>query len=98
MLFDKVKAFAVQLEGGTAGAEPVFSGGQWVAGRVLLELASAVSAGSLELRARGRAHAHWTESRSTGSSVAYTQSYSERVDFVSHRATLLTSGAVGRPG
>ncbi|XP_013002959.1 arrestin domain-containing protein 2 isoform X3 [Cavia porcellus] len=91
MLFDKVKAFAVQLEGGTAGAEPVFSGGQWVAGRVLLELASAVSAGSLELRARGRAHAHWTESRSTGSSVAYTQSYSERVDFVSHRATLLTS-------
>ncbi|XP_004646919.1 arrestin domain-containing protein 2 [Octodon degus] len=91
MLLDKVKAFAVQLEGAAAGAEPVFSGGQCLAGRVLLELASAVRVGSLRLRALGRAHVHWTESRSTGSSTAYTQSYSERVDFVSHRASLLGS-------
>ncbi|EHH59361.1 Arrestin domain-containing protein 2 [Macaca fascicularis] len=55
MLFDKVKAFSVQLDGATAGAE----------------------------------HVHWTESRSAGSSTAYTQSYSERVEVVSHRATLL---------
>lgn len=91
MLFDKVKALAVQLDGATAGAEPVFSGGQRVAGRVLLELTGAARVGSLELRARGRAHVHWTESRSAGSSTAYTQSYSEHVDLVSHRATLLAS-------
>ncbi|XP_010384930.1 arrestin domain-containing protein 2 isoform X1 [Rhinopithecus roxellana] len=90
MLFDKVKAFSVQLDGATAGAEPVFSGGQAVAGRVLLELASTVRVGALRLRARGRAHVHWTESRSAGSSTAYTQSYSERMEVVSHRATLLT--------
>ncbi|XP_032123703.1 arrestin domain-containing protein 2 isoform X2 [Sapajus apella] len=89
MLFDKVKAFSVQLDGATTGAEPVFSGGQTVAGRVLLELASAMRVGALRLRARGRAHVHWTESRSAGSSTAYTQSYSERVEVVSHRATLL---------
>lgn len=95
MLFDKVKAFSVQLDGATAGAEPVFSGGQAVAGRVLLELASAVRVGALRLRARGRAHVHWTESRSAGSSTAYTQSYSERVEVVSHRATLLAPGTDG---
>ncbi|XP_052608538.1 arrestin domain-containing protein 2 [Peromyscus californicus insignis] len=89
MLFDKVKAFAVQLDGARAGAEPVFRGGQAVAGRVLLELAGAARVGALRLRARGRARAHWTESRSAGSSTAYTQSYSERVEVVSHRATLL---------
>uniref|UniRef100_A0ABI8ASX1 Arrestin C-terminal-like domain-containing protein n=1 Tax=Felis catus TaxID=9685 RepID=A0ABI8ASX1_FELCA len=89
MLFDKVKAFVVQLDGASAGAEPVFSGGQAVAGRVLLELAGPARVGSLKLRARGRAHVHWTESRSAGSSTAYTQSYSERVEVVSHRATLL---------
>ncbi|XP_069332318.1 arrestin domain-containing protein 2 isoform X2 [Eulemur rufifrons] len=89
MLFDKVKAFAVQLDGATAGAEPVFSGGQAVVGRVLLELAGAARVGALRLRARGRAHVHWTESRSAGSSTAYTQSYSERLEVVSHRATLL---------
>lgn len=97
MLFDKVKAFSVQLDGATAGVEPVFSGGQAVAGRVLLELASAARVGALRLRARGRAHVHWTESRSAGSSTAYTQSYSERVEVVSHRATLLAPGTDGGP-
>ncbi|XP_023481234.1 arrestin domain-containing protein 2 isoform X1 [Equus przewalskii] len=89
MLFDKVKAFVVQLDGASAGTEPVFSGGQSVAGRVLLELAGPARVGALKLRARGRAHVHWTESRSAGSSTAYTQSYSERVEVLSHRATLL---------
>ncbi|KAH0508403.1 Arrestin domain-containing protein 2 [Microtus ochrogaster] len=89
MLFDKVKAFVVQLDGARAGTEPVFHGGQAVAGRVLLELAGAARVGTLRLRARGRARAHWTESRSAGSSTAYTQSYSERVEVVNHRATLL---------
>ncbi|EAW84649.1 arrestin domain containing 2, isoform CRA_b [Homo sapiens] len=97
MLFDKVKAFSVQLDGATAGVEPVFSGGQAVAGRVLLELSSAARVGALRLRARGRAHVHWTESRSAGSSTAYTQSYSERVEVVSHRATLLAPGTDGGP-
>lgn len=92
MLFDKVKAFVVQLDGASAGTEPVFSGGQSVAGRVLLELAGPARVGALKLRARGRAHVHWTESRSAGSSTAYTQSYSERVEVVSHRATLLAPG------
>lgn len=92
MLFDKVRVFAVQLDGARAGAEPVFHGGQAVAGRVLLELAGAARVGALRLRARGRARAHWTESRSAGSSTAYTQSYSERVEVVSHRATLLAPG------
>lgn len=92
MLFDKVKAFVVELDGARAGTEPVFHGGQAVAGRVLLELAGAARVGALRLRARGRARAHWTESRSAGSSTAYTQSYSERVEVVNHRATLLAPG------
>lgn len=89
MLFDKVKAFSVQLDGALAGAEPAFHGGEAVAGRVRLELAGPARVGALRLRARGRAHVHWTESRSAGSSTAYTQSYSERVEVLSHRATLL---------
>ncbi|XP_012893181.1 PREDICTED: arrestin domain-containing protein 2-like, partial [Dipodomys ordii] len=89
MLFDKVKAFVVQLDGAMAGAEPVFRGGQEVAGRVLLEVVGAARVAALALRARGRVHAHWTESRSAGSSTAYTHNYSERVELVGHRATLL---------
>lgn len=97
MLFDKVKVFAVRLDNARAGADPVFSGGQAVAGRVLLELASPARLGSLRLRARGRAHVHWSESRSSGSSTAYTQSYSERVEVLSHRTTLLGPGTTQDP-
>nr|XP_017501888.2 arrestin domain-containing protein 2 isoform X3 [Manis javanica] len=89
MLFDKVKAFLVKLDGASAGAEPVFSGGQAVAGRVLLKLTGSARVSALKLRARGRALVHWTELRSAGPSTAYTESYSECVDVVSHRATLL---------
>lgn len=95
MLFHKVKAFVVQLD--REGADSVFSGGQAVTGRVLLELAGPARVGALRLRARGRAHVHWTESRSTGSSTAYTQSYSERVEVLSHSATLLEPGMAGDP-
>lgn len=97
MLFDKVKAFVVLLDEASAGADPVFSGGQAVAGRVLLELAGPARVGALRLRARGRAHVHWSESRSSGSSTAYTQSYSERVEVLSHRATLLGPGTIRDP-
>lgn len=92
MLFDKVKAFLVKLDGASAGAEPVFSGGQAVAGRVLLKLTGSARVSALKLRARGRALVHWTELRSAGPSTAYTESYSECVDVVSHRATLLAPG------
>lgn len=97
MLFDKVKAFAVQLDDASAGADPVFSGGQAVAGRVLLELTGSARVGALRLRARGRAHVHWSESRSSGSSTAYTQSYSERLEVLSHHATLLRPGRTRDP-
>lgn len=97
MLFDKVKVFVVLLDDTSAGANLVFSGGQVVAGRVLLELAGQARVGALRLRARGRAHVHWTESRSSGSSTAYTQSYSERVDVLSHHATLLAPGTTRDP-
>lgn len=89
MLLAKVRAFSVQLDGAAPGAEPAFHGGQAVAGRVLLELARPARVGALRLRAQGRARVHWTESRGAGSGTAYTQSYSERVEVLSHRTSLL---------
>nr|XP_056723542.1 arrestin domain-containing protein 2 [Euleptes europaea] len=98
MLFDRVKRLAVVLaEGPAEGAEgsagpgcaPAFGAGSRVSGRVVLELSGAARLGALGLEARGVARVHWTESRSAGSSTAYTQSYGDRVDFLSHRQPLL---------
>lgn len=89
MLFDRLKRFLIVLEGAERGSPAAFSPGQAVVGRVVLELAGAARCGALRLRALGAARVHWTESRSAGSSTAYTQSYSDQVEFLSHRDTLL---------
>lgn len=89
MIFERLKRFSIVLEGMEGDAPAAFSPGQAVSGRVVLELAAAARLGALRLRAMGAARVHWTESRSAGSSTAYTQSYSDQVEFLSHRDTLL---------
>ncbi|XP_029469974.1 arrestin domain-containing protein 2 isoform X1 [Rhinatrema bivittatum] len=91
MIFDKVKKFAVVLDSPDAeeNSPPVFSGGDVVTGRVVLELLAEVRVESLKLHAEGSARVHWTESRSAGSSTAYTQNYSDVVQYLNHRETLL---------
>lgn len=86
MLFDNVKKMYIILE---CTDIPVFGPGDTVSGKVVLELASKVRIRSLKLHAEGFAKAHWTESRSAGSSTAYTQNYSDEVEFISHQDTLL---------
>ncbi|XP_077187636.1 arrestin domain-containing protein 2 [Paroedura picta] len=98
MLWDRLRRLAVLLDGPEAEAEaasPVFSSGESVAGRVVLELSGPARLGSLHLHARGCAQVHWTESRSAGSSTAYTQSYGDRVDFLSLRQLLLAPPGSG---
>lgn len=89
MIFDRLKRFLILLEGTERDVPAAFSPGQAVSGRVVLELAAAARVGALRLRAMGAARVHWTESRSAGSSTAYTQSYSDQVEFLSHRDALL---------
>lgn len=110
MLFDRLKRFAIVLDCPELASPPVFSSGESVAGRVVLELSGEARLGSLHLHAEGCAKVHWTESRSAGSSTAYTQSYGDQVDFLNHRETLLAppgrdgaqsaraAPASGRPG
>ncbi|CAM9181554.1 unnamed protein product [Lampetra planeri] len=47
---------------------------------------------SLKLHAEGFAKVHWTESRSAGSSTAYTQNYSDEVEYLNRREVLLQAG------
>ncbi|XP_066460669.1 arrestin domain-containing protein 2 [Eleutherodactylus coqui] len=90
MIFEKVKRFAVELSGAVdEDGPPVFGGGDAVSGKVLLELLADARVESVKLHAGGYAKVHWTESRSAGSSTAYTQNYSDEVEYLSLRETLL---------
>uniref|UniRef100_UPI00358F08D9 arrestin domain-containing protein 3 isoform X2 n=1 Tax=Myxine glutinosa TaxID=7769 RepID=UPI00358F08D9 len=94
MLLGKVKSLRVAFDGehGVA-ASAVFTSGDLVSGRVLLEAAGSVRVRSLRLMARGHARVHWTESRNAGSNTAYTQNYSDELDFFNHREAIIEPGA-----
>lgn len=92
MIFDKLKKFDIVFDSPEMDCPPVFSSGDVVSGKVVLELSSESKVESLKLHAEGFAKVHWTESRSAGSSTAYTQNYSDEVEYLNRREVLLQAG------
>ncbi|XP_046714166.1 arrestin domain-containing protein 2 isoform X1 [Silurus meridionalis] len=89
MIFSKVKKFLVEFDSRDAPCPPLFHSGDVVCGRVVLELGAETKVDSVKLHAEGYAKVHWTESRSAGSSTAYTQNYSDEVEYLNRREVLL---------
>ncbi|KAF4083460.1 hypothetical protein AMELA_G00141580 [Ameiurus melas] len=89
MILDKLRKFQVVFDCPDADCPPVFSSGDVVSGRVVLELSAEARVQSVKLHAEGYAKVHWTESRSAGSSTAYTQNYSDEVEYLNRREVLL---------
>lgn len=89
----KVRTLAVFFDALTDGDLPVFSGGDLVSGRVLVDVTGDVRVRSLDVTARGVAKVRWTESRNAGANTAYTQNYTEEVEYLRHRDTLIGGDA-----
>ncbi|XP_053735041.1 arrestin domain-containing protein 3-like [Synchiropus splendidus] len=89
MVLGKVRALAVHFDSLNPSNLPVFSGGELVSGRVLVQVTGDVRVRSLEVTARGVAKVRWTESRNAGANTAYTQNYTEEVEYLRHRDTLI---------
>lgn len=92
MIFDKLKKFDIVFDSPEVDCPPVYSSGDNVSGRVILDLGGETRVTSLKLHAEGFAKVHWTESRSAGSSTAYTQNYSDEVEYLNRREVLLQAG------
>lgn len=92
MIFYKLKKLDVIFDSPEVDCPPVFSSGDIVSGRVILDLFGEIRVNSLKLHAEGFAKVHWTESRSAGSSTAYTQNYSDEVEYLNRREVLLQAG------
>lgn len=92
MIFDKLKKLDIVFDSPEMDCPPVFSSGDVVSGRVVVELSGESKVDSLKLHAEGFAKVHWTESRSAGSSTAYTQNYSDEVEYLNRREVLLQAG------
>lgn len=89
MVLGKVRALAIYFDSLNENNLPVFSGGDLVSGRVVVEVTGDVRVKSLDITAKGVAKVRWTESRNAGANTAYTQNYTEEVEYLHHYDTLI---------
>ncbi|XP_042370764.1 arrestin domain-containing protein 3-like [Plectropomus leopardus] len=89
MVLGKVRALAIYFDSLNENNLPAFSGGDLVSGRVVVEVTGDVRVKSLDITARGVAKVRWTESRNAGANTAYTQNYTEEVEYLHHYDTLI---------
>ncbi|CAM4538851.1 unnamed protein product [Leuciscus chuanchicus] len=89
MVLGKVKSFVVSYDCLNDSNVPVFSSGDSVSGRVVIEVTGEIRVKSLKIHAKGFAKVRWTESRNAGSNTAYTQNYTEEVEYLNHRDILI---------
>ncbi|XP_070760284.1 arrestin domain-containing protein 3a isoform X2 [Enoplosus armatus] len=89
MVLGKVKSFTVSYDCLNDSNVPVFSSGDCVSGRVIIEVTGEIRVKSLKIHAKGFAKVRWTESRNAGSNTAYTQNYTEEVEYLNHKDILI---------
>lgn len=89
MVLGKVKSFRVSYDCLNDSNVPVFSSGDCVSGRVIIEVTGEIRVKSLKIHAKGFAKVRWTESRNAGSNTAYTQNYTEEVEYLNHKDILI---------
>lgn len=89
MVLGKVKSFSVSFDCLNDSNVPVFSSGDCVSGRVTIEVTGEIRVKSLKIHAKGLAKVRWTESRNAGSNTAYTQNYTEEVEYLNHKDILI---------
>lgn len=89
MVLGKVKSLTISFDCLNGSNIFVYSSGDTVSGRVSLEVTGETRVKSLKIHARGYAKVRWTESRNAGSNTAYTQNYTEEVEYFNHKDVLL---------
>ncbi|XP_028828576.1 arrestin domain-containing protein 3b isoform X2 [Denticeps clupeoides] len=89
MVLGKVKSFFVSYDCLNDSNVPVFASGDCVSGRVVVEVTGDIRVKSLHIHAKGLAKVRWTESRNAGSNTAYTQNYTEEVEYLNYRDILI---------
>ncbi|KAK2887984.1 arrestin domain-containing protein 3b [Channa argus] len=89
MVLGKVRTLAIYFDSLNENNLPAFSGGDLVSGRVVVDVTGDVRVRSLDITSRGVAKVRWTESRNAGVNTAYTQNYTEEVEYLHHCDTLI---------
>ncbi|KAL7867286.1 hypothetical protein AOLI_G00151000 [Acnodon oligacanthus] len=85
MNLQSIKRFALELDG---PGDAVYSSGEVVSGKVVLELRGELRLSGLLVLGRGAATAHWLENRSAGVNTAYSD-YTSKVIYFRKKQRLI---------
>ncbi|XP_078253163.1 arrestin domain-containing protein 3-like [Rhinoraja longicauda] len=80
----RVKTFVILYDRTT------YSCGEWVSGRIVMELTDKTEVKALKIHAKGEAYVHWTETSGTADSRR-TESYTQRLRYFKHKYLLIGS-------
>ncbi|KAF4083459.1 hypothetical protein AMELA_G00141570 [Ameiurus melas] len=80
-----LRRFALELD---AAGEAVYSSGETVSGKVVLELQRQMDIRALKVQGRGTASAHWLEQRGVGLNIVYND-YTSRITYFRKRQHLI---------
>ncbi|XP_069747009.1 arrestin domain-containing protein 3-like isoform X2 [Narcine bancroftii] len=78
----KVKKIAIVYD------RPVYSSGEWVTGRIVVELTDQIEVTALKMHAKAQADVRWTE---TDSSSEQTQVYTQKLRYFKHKYMIIGS-------
>ncbi|XP_078070919.1 arrestin domain-containing protein 3-like isoform X2 [Mustelus asterias] len=82
----KVRSFTILYDRAVDNCVPTYTSGEWVSGRIVVQVDAEVEVKALKIHAKGQAYVHWTENNGSNSD---SQSYSQRIRYFKHKELLL---------
>uniref|UniRef100_A0A4W3JB75 Arrestin domain containing 3a n=1 Tax=Callorhinchus milii TaxID=7868 RepID=A0A4W3JB75_CALMI len=91
IVMGKVKVFAIIYDGFIDNIAPMFTSGDLVSGRVIMELSDEIKVKSLKIHAKGHAKVSWTVRKKKGSKT-HSRVYHQEVEYLNHKEVLIGHG------
>ncbi|XP_038659821.1 arrestin domain-containing protein 3-like [Scyliorhinus canicula] len=82
----KVKSLTILYDRAVDNIVPTYTSGEWVSGRIVVEVNAQIEVKALKIHAKGQAYVHWTEGRASDSD---SESYSQQVRYFKHKNLLI---------
>ncbi|XP_043565112.1 arrestin domain-containing protein 3-like isoform X2 [Chiloscyllium plagiosum] len=85
----KVTSFTILYDRAVDNNIPTYSCGEWVSGRIIVELNAEIEVKALKIHAKGQAYVHWTERHRSGSNSNTTRHYTQQIRYFKHKYLLI---------
>ncbi|XP_041041549.1 arrestin domain-containing protein 3-like [Carcharodon carcharias] len=82
----KVESFTILYDRAIDNTVPIYTSGEWVSGRIVVQVNAQIEVKALKIHAKGQAYVHWTEGNSMDSD---SRSYYEQNRYLKYKNLLI---------